>query len=77
MRNIEPSAVTVADLIRRGADEVRASCQQCGDSWRAPITFLPSATTLEKIGQLMICPACGGRKIVAAAAWPGDIPKFN
>lgn len=77
MQNIHPSGITVDDLMMRGVEVVRASCQCCGESWTAPITFLPSATTLEKISQLMICPLCGGRDIVAQPVWLGEAPRVN
>jgi hypothetical protein len=77
MRRVEPSAITVADLFRLGAEEIDASCLRCGESWQAPITMVPSATTLAKIQKLMVCPTCGGRQIDAAPAWPGDATKPN
>ncbi len=77
MRRVQPSAITVADLLTQGVEEIDASCLWCGESWRAPITVLPSATTLAKIKKLMVCPVCGGRLIDAVPAWPGDAPKTN
>ena len=55
--------VTVGDLAASGIDEVDAMCVRCGSVWRSPISFLPPATTLEKIAELMSCRACGGREI--------------
>lgn len=77
MRGAEPSAITVADLQNRGVEEIDASCLRCGENWQAPITVLPSATTLAKIAELMVCPACGGREVDVTPAWPGDAPKTN
>jgi hypothetical protein len=77
MRNIDPSAITVSDLVKHGVEEVQASCQRCAESWHAPIIFLPSTTTLKKIGQLMFCRACGGPDVAVAPAWPGETPKAN
>jgi Zn finger protein HypA/HybF involved in hydrogenase expression len=77
MRQGVTSTVTVADLLRQGAEEIDASCLRCGENWRAPITILPSATTLAKIAELMVCPACGGREVEVAPAWPGDAPRAN
>ncbi len=77
MGRVEPSAITVADLLMQGVEKIDASCFRCGESWRAPITLLPSATTLMKIQELMVCPACGGRLIDAVPRWPGDAPKTN
>jgi hypothetical protein len=45
--------------------------------WKAPITVLPSAATLAKIEELLICPTCGGREIDVTPAWPGDVPRAN
>jgi hypothetical protein len=77
MRRVESSAITVADLLMQGVEKIEASCLWCGENWRAPITILPSPTTLAKIKKLMVCPACGGRLIDAAPAWPGDAAKTN
>jgi hypothetical protein len=54
---------TVAMLSERGVDAVDASCWQCGESWHAPISFLPTATTLGQIAALMACPTCGCRNV--------------
>jgi len=77
MRTVSLSAITVADLLMRGVEEIDASCLRCGESWRAPITMLPPATTLAKIEELMVCTACGSRNVDVAPAWPGDAPKTN
>jgi Zn finger protein HypA/HybF involved in hydrogenase expression len=63
MRRRPQAEITVAALTRHGIDAVEASCARCGDGWHAPITFLPSATTLAKIAALMACPTCGGREV--------------
>jgi DNA-directed RNA polymerase subunit RPC12/RpoP len=55
--------LTVAELAASGVDEVEAMCLRCGRTWRSPISFLPPATALQKITELMSCPACGGREI--------------
>jgi hypothetical protein len=57
---------TVATLQDAGIDAVEASCQKCEETWQAPISFLPPATTLEKVAALMACPTCGGRNIEVA-----------
>jgi len=77
MRRVAPSTITVADLLMRGVDEMDASCLRCGENWQAPIGFLPPATTLAKISELMVCPACDGWEVEVAPAWPGDAPKIN
>ena len=64
------SNATVGDLVERGVEDVDAFCVGCGATWRSPITFLPPATTLEKVAALMICPTCGGRDIEVEA--PGN-----
>ena len=66
----QDSSLTVAELLARGIDEVDASCGYCGHGWRAPIAFLPDATTLEKVSQLMACPACGRMDIDVEPVWP-------
>ncbi len=64
------SEVTVAELTAQGVDAVDACCVQCGNSWQAPISFLPKATTISKVEALMVCPACGGRDVkVSSAGW--------
>jgi hypothetical protein len=55
--------MTVGDLVKRGVEDVKAFCGDCGKLWRAPITFLPPATGLRKVAALMLCPRCGGREI--------------
>jgi Zn finger protein HypA/HybF involved in hydrogenase expression len=77
MRTVSLSAITVADLIMRGVEEIDASCLRCGENWRAPISILPSATSLAKIEELMVCPACGGRNVDVAPAWMGDAPRAD
>jgi len=77
MRTVTPSAITVADLLRRGVDEIDASCSRCSENWQTPISILPPATTLAKIAEVMVCPACGGREVDIAPAWMGEVPKTN
>ena len=77
MRKVEPSAVTVADLLMRAGEEIDASCSRCGENWQAPISILPPSTTLAKIAEVMVCPACGGREVDIAPAWMGEVPKTN
>ncbi|MCW2282569.1 hypothetical protein M2323_000330 [Rhodoblastus acidophilus] len=56
---------TVAKMMGAGVESVKAFCLCCGHLWSAPITFLPSATTLSKVTALMACPACNGRRVEA------------
>jgi hypothetical protein len=58
---------TVGDLVERGIEDVNAFCVGCGATWRSPITFLPQATTLEKVAALVMCPTCGARDIEVEA----------
>jgi uncharacterized Zn finger protein (UPF0148 family) len=57
------SEVTVAELTAQGIEALEATCLRCGAEWQPPITFLPPATTLDKIAALMVCPTCGGRDV--------------
>ena len=70
MTDLSDPRLTVADMAASGIDEVNAMCLRCGSSWRSPISFLPSATSLEKIAELMSCPTCGGREIDVEPAVP-------
>ena len=63
MRRSRHAEITVAELTQYGVEALEAFCPRCGEEWRPPITFLPPATTLNKIAALMVCPACGGRDI--------------
>ena len=63
MSDLFSPTLTVAELLAAKIDEVDAMCLRCGRTWRAPISFLPATTSLEKIAELMSCPTCGGRKI--------------
>ncbi len=63
MTDLPGPRFTVAELLASKIDEVDAMCVRCGRTWRAPISFLPAATSLEKIAELMSCPTCGGREI--------------
>lgn len=63
MRRRLHAEVTVADLVEEGADAIEASCWRCGEEWQAPIAFLPPATTLVRISEILICPTCGGRDV--------------
>lgn len=49
-------SMLVSDMLARGS--VEAICRYCGNTWSAPIGFLPEPTTLEKVGQLLACPTC-------------------
>lgn len=55
--------LTVAELLARGIDEVRAMCPRCGRRWRSPLSFLPPTTALLTVAKLMSCPTCGGHEI--------------
>ncbi len=77
MRNIDPNALTVEDLLALGADAMEAACGGCGKTWRAPISFLPAGTTARTLAALMICPSCGGRDIDAHPAWSDQPPQLN
>jgi len=57
------SKITVAELMRHDIEAVYANCRRCDAEWRPPISFLPRATTLNKIASLMVCPSCGGRDV--------------
>lgn len=59
---------TVSMLSEREVNAVDASCPRCGESWHAPISFLPAATTLNTIAALMACPTCGCRNVEVDAA---------
>ncbi len=72
MTGSDDGKTTVADLGARGIEEVKAMCPRCGRIWRSPIAFLPPATALRKIGELMTCPTCGGRGIEVEPAEGGD-----
>lgn len=71
MSSIDNPAITVGEMKTHAVNEVLASCDLCGERWRVPIEFLPSATKLEKIAELIICPNCGDRGIKASPALPG------
>lgn len=60
---VDPGFVTVADLLAHGIDEVSATCPSCRSSWLVPVSFLPPATSLRKVGELLICPRCGSQKV--------------
>jgi hypothetical protein len=66
MLGSDPLALTVAELLEPGESELSASCGSCGKTWRLPIGFLPPATTIRTIGELIICPVCGGWEVVAS-----------
>jgi Zn finger protein HypA/HybF involved in hydrogenase expression len=68
MTDPDRSGATVADMAAEGVDAVDAFCAHCGNSWLAPISFLPPATTLAKVEALMACPACGGRDVNVSPA---------
>lgn len=53
----------LSELTRDGVDSVDAFCEKCGNSWQAPIAFLPPATTLAKIEALMACPKCDSHQV--------------
>ena len=66
--------LSVADMLANGADTVAGACESCGHLWRAPITFLPSATTLAKLRTLMQCPRCESADVEIMPRWPDAEP---
>lgn len=77
MREINAPSLTVAEMSAQGVENVRAFCPACGQLWNAPIDFLPSATTLAKIGELLKCRACGSRDVEAEPDWRAGAPTEN
>lgn len=71
MSSIDNSAITVGEMKMHGVEKIWASCGHCGKRWQAPIDILPSATSLAKIAQLIICPTCGERGVKVSPATPG------
>ena len=69
MRGNDVPSLTVAEMSAQGVQNVRAFCPACGHLWNAPIDFLPPTTTVAKISELLMCPACGGRDVEAEPAW--------
>ena len=59
----KPALVLVVEMLAHGVAAVHATCRYCGHNWSAPIGFLPERTTLEKIGQLLVCPTCDRSEI--------------
>ncbi len=68
MGSIGHPSMTVAEMWELGVDCIRASCAHCCRRWRVPVDFLPPATTLAKIEELIICQDCGrgGLKVSVA-----------
>jgi predicted RNA-binding Zn-ribbon protein involved in translation (DUF1610 family) len=64
----------VSDMLAKGAGEVAADCPSCGNSWTAPIAFLPAATTLRTVAAMMLCPSCGSRNISIEPVLPDEKP---
>jgi len=62
--------LTVKDLTAHGVATVKAHCNFCGKSWRAPIGVMPDATTLRKIRALLACPTCERVDIDIEPDWP-------
>jgi Zn finger protein HypA/HybF involved in hydrogenase expression len=63
MRRQHHAYATVAELMVNDIENVEAACLRCGEAWLAPTDFLPPATTIAKIADLMVCPTCGGREV--------------
>lgn len=72
MNAADPASVTIADMLANGADEVRAICPTCESSWTAPVSFLPPATNLAQVRDLLICPRCASIDI-GVEPWPKAI----
>ena len=70
MSGFDPSSVTVADALAWNMDAIEASCDFCGNVWRAPIDFLPRAISVQSVAELMVCPLCGGRGVKITSPWP-------
>lgn len=77
MREIDGLSLTVGEMSAHGVENVRAFCPACGHLWNSPIDFLPPATTLAKISELLMCWTCGGLEVEAEPAWPDSAPKGN
>ncbi len=65
--------LSVEELVERGVDGIKASCNYCGKPWPALIEIMPARTTLRKIRALMVCPTCGSADIDVEPNWP-DAP---
>ena len=63
MTSLMLAYVNVGDLLGRGHDDVEAICRSCNYRWKLPIGFLPPATDLGTISQLVACPACDSAEI--------------
>ena len=66
--------ITVSEMLARGVDAVDATCRYCGHAWNAPIAFLPERTTLENVGQLLVCSTCSRGDIDVEPQWPDPGP---
>jgi hypothetical protein len=70
--SIDNPAITVGEMKMHGVAKVWALCDSCGNGWQVPIDFLPPATNLRKIAELLICPVCGDKDVKASPTLPGS-----
>ncbi len=68
MGSINNPAITVGEMQALGVDSVEAHCCVCGNRWPVPIDFLPAATTLSKVAELIVCPTCGSSGVKVSLA---------
>lgn len=68
---------TVGDLDAHGADSVKATCVACGREWRVMVRFLPIATTLPKVADLLECRVCGGQRVGVEPIWRRGSPALS
>jgi DNA-directed RNA polymerase subunit RPC12/RpoP len=68
MSGIDNPAITVGEMKAHGVQKVWAACELCGKRWLVPVEFLPASTSLATIAELIICPNCGDRSLMASPA---------
>jgi Zn finger protein HypA/HybF involved in hydrogenase expression len=68
---------SVAELAAEGVEAVDAFCGKCGNSWQAPISFLPPGTTVAKVEALMACPRCNSRRVEILPAISDRVRPMN
>ena len=66
------AGLLVSDMLMEGVCEVIATCPECGKSWTAPIAFLPPATSMSKIAELIVCPLCGSLDVHVEPVLQGE-----